>query len=93
MGREYIDLVYPANDADNGTVTGFIYQPHAEDRWEYILRHEERGEEWDSNTETYNGIQWFSREDAISAVKIALKEIEEDGGNDYFCFMPKKVTE
>jgi hypothetical protein len=70
------------------TVFSEAYQVPGAERWEYLLLLEKDGqliEEWDSNVETYNGLQAFTREEAIQHGIDAVNEIEQ-GDRDYFAF-------
>ena len=67
-----------------------VYQVSGTDRWEYLLillpydSHEPM-EVWDSNRETYNGVQTFdSFEEAKRAALGSLEEVTSGAAGDYF---------
>lgn len=72
---------------ENYFIAAYAYKVELRDRWEYVLDlldGEEVTKTWDSNHETYNGIQQFDKEQAMSAAKAALEEIRLGDGGDYF---------
>lgn len=89
-GKEIGTYTHLPEQGERWRVQVRVYQVPGTDRWEYLLillpyEGHEPIEVWDSNRETYNGVQTFdSFEECKRVALVALEEIASSEGADYF---------